>query len=224
MKLSSWLKSIKGNTQKVFILSHQRTGTTSVGGFFSHHGYKVSTWDISNKNEWSRKWYIGDFESIFNSTDFIKNQVFEDDPWFLPDFYKILYHRFPSAKFVLFQRSSEDWFNSMLRHSGGKSLGISRIHAKVYRRELEYFNLPPSLIEYHKSFKIDNLLELNNHKEHYKHLYDLRNNEIVEFFSANDQGRLITLKLDDEDKWTKLAKFFKLNISNDFSIHLNKSS
>ncbi|NND62241.1 MAG: hypothetical protein HKN48_03500, partial [Flavobacteriaceae bacterium] len=99
---------------KIFCLSMQRTGTTSVGTFFKEHGYAVADWPVSRDNLWSWKWENGNFEGIFNSKDFKRNGVFEDDPWWLPEFYKVLYHRFPKAKFVLLERDPDAWFKSMV--------------------------------------------------------------------------------------------------------------
>ena len=129
------------DAERVFCLSMQRTGTTSVGKFFRDFGYSWAGWLADEKNDWSVAWYRGDFETIFSSPDFCTANAFEDSPWFLPDFYKILFNRFPRAKFVLFTREPDSWFLSMLRHSGGDVIGHSRIHCKVYRRELEYFEL-----------------------------------------------------------------------------------
>src|SRR4051812_25436491 len=98
----------------------QRSGTTSVGEFFMHFGYKVATWGVGGRNKWDYLWYIGDYERIFNSEDFKSHEVFEDAPWWLPGFYKILYHCFPDSKFVLLTRESQSWFESMKKHSGGK--------------------------------------------------------------------------------------------------------
>ena len=86
---------------KVFCISIQRSGTTSVGDFFVHFGYPTAGHGDSRNNSWSKHWYDGDLESIFSSNDFLSYQVFQDDPWWLPEFYKVLYYRFPNAKFVL---------------------------------------------------------------------------------------------------------------------------
>jgi hypothetical protein len=209
---------------KIFCLSTQRTGTTSVGVFFKQFGYKVADWTISNKNKWSYKWDRGDFEAIFNSKDFKNNQVFEDDPWWLPEFYKVLYHRFPNAKFILFTRNPEDWFKSMEKHSNGKTLGNTKRHCKVYRRELDFYNLLDYNERLHYDEKqIDNLLSLDGYKEHYIKLYNLRNTEIIEFFKKENSKSLVHCELEDKNKWKKLGDFFKLDVPENFEVHANKS-
>jgi hypothetical protein len=119
----------------------QRTGTTSVGKFFRDFGFRWAGWPADEKNDWSGAWYEGDYNRIFSSRDFRAANAFEDSPWFIPDFYKVLFQRFPNAKFILFTRDPDAWFESMVKHSGGNIIGRSKIHCKVYRREQEYFDL-----------------------------------------------------------------------------------
>jgi len=214
----------KKDKPKIFCISTQRTGTTSVGEFFKYFGYKVADWSISHKNNWAYYWENGDFETIFNSKEFKNNQVFEDAPWWAPEFYKVLYHRFPNAKFILFTRDSEKWFNSMLSHSDGKTLGNTKRHCKVYRREEDFYKLlnKSERLLYNEK-EIDNLLSLEGYKEHYIKLYELRNREIIDFFNKTNQKLLIHCELEDNNKWEKFGEFFRLDIPKNFKIHANKS-
>lgn len=127
--------------KKVFCISMQRTGTISTGKFFSDYGYRWTGWLTSSINNWDEAWYKGDFEQILLSKDFMMANAYEDSPWWAPGFFKILYHRFPKSKFILFERDPQSWFESMIKHSGDNIIGRSRDHCKVYRRELEYFEL-----------------------------------------------------------------------------------
>lgn len=202
----------------------QRSGTTSVGDFFVKLGYPVARSSDSWNNQWSKHWLYGDFESIFNSKEFKAYQVFEDDPWWLPDFYKILYHRFPGSKFILFTRNSESWFKSMLSHSNGQTLGNTKTHCKIYRREKEFYNKKEKDPNFNPSgYEIDNLLPLRGHKQHYIDFYELRNKEVIDFFEENDSSRLIHCDLLDPCKWQKLGNFIGINLPNDFKIHSNKT-
>ena len=166
--------------EKLFCISFQRTGTTSVGQFLKGLGYPTADWSVSQRNNWGRKWVNGQFDDIVQSDDFQRHQAFEDGPWFAPEFYRFLYHRFPRSKFILFERDAEAWFASMLSHSGGRSLGVTAVHAKVYRREKEYLELcaraaSPEAVDM-------NGLELAGHKDHYVDLYRVRNRETRIFF------------------------------------------
>ena len=135
-----FLNSKITSSQKIFCISIQRTGTTSVGGFFKHFGYVSRGWPACRKNDWSRLWYDGDYESIFSSKDFKTGQLFEDSPWWHPEFYKVLFHRFPQSKFILISRDPDRWFDSMVSHSSGNVLGDPKQHCKVYRREGEFYS------------------------------------------------------------------------------------
>jgi len=201
----------------------QRNGTTSVGDFFRYFQYPVARWQDSWDNNWSKLWYEGNFQAIFNSGEFKSFQVFEDDPWWLPEFYKVLYHRFPKAKFVLFYRDSEAWFNSMLTHSKGKTLGNTRRHCKIYRRELEFYNMWDSKIIDPTDNEIDNLLSLEGKKQHYKEIYEIRNREVIDFFDSTEDGKLFHCNLADANKWEKLGNFFGIAIPENFSMHANNS-
>ncbi|WP_191092468.1 sulfotransferase [Francisella sp. XLW-1] len=208
----------KFENSKIFCISFQRNGTTSTGHFFSNHGYSVAGDSSCQRNDWGVKWYNGQFEDIFASKDFCNSQVFEDGPWFSPDFYKYLFHRFKKSKFILIKRDPEKWFRSMISHSNGRSLGRDLVHAKIYGRGLELLSKKPNV-------NIDwiNGLDLLEAKEKYIDTYNLHNIEVQRFFSENDKNRLICLNLEDDSKWIKLGRFFGIEVAEDFSVHENKS-
>ena len=207
--------------EKIFCISFQRTGTTSVGQFLKGLGYGVADWSVSHRNEWGRKWVEGQFDAITQSDDFRQHQAFEDGPWFAPEFYRFLYHRFPKSKFILFERDADAWFASMLSHSGGRSLGVTAVHAKIYRREAEYLALcaksdTPEDVDM-------NGLDLAGHEAHYTSLYRTRNDETRAFFKERDASRLYFSRLEDPGKWKGLATFLghDPNVAQD--VHMNKS-
>ncbi len=211
--------------QKVFCISMQRNGTTSVGDFLTDQGYRVARFKDSRHHKWTYLWYVGNFEAIFNSIAFKSYQAYEDDPWWMPDFYKVLYHRFPSAKFILFYRDSNEWFDSMINHSSGKTLGNTRIHCKIYRRLGEFYKK----IDSDAKFKpvdtgIDNLLFLNGMREHYIQIYEEFNREAIEYFDQNKSKRLFLSHLKDEKKWVRLGKFLNIDVDPEYNIHSNKTN
>jgi hypothetical protein len=203
----------RDHTPRVFCVSMQRTGTTSVGKFFRDFGFVWAGWPHP---DWSRLWYQGDFEAIFSSPEFLRSNAYEDDPWWLPGFYKVLFHRFPNAKFVLFTRNPDSWYQSMLWLGKGSVIGRTKIHCKIYRRELEYFDLlraglldaqqeHPEIIE--KTMKMAATLA-----EHYKNIYILHNLEVQEFFQRHAPKALFVADLEDPDKWMKLGHFLGVKV------------
>lgn len=214
----------KSKSNKIFCISFQRTGTTSVGHFFKDFGYKVAGYDKERSTKWSARRFIGDYDSIFNSKDFKSHQVFEDNPWFEEDFYKILYHKFPKAKFILITRDADKWFDSMLSHSKGKTLGNTFRHSKLYGREEEFYRAFPDLDYYKKMETIDNLLDLDEtHRQHYKSIYKIKNKEIIQFFNSYSPNSLFLCQLEDSQKWQKLGAFFNIEVPSNYAVHVNKS-
>lgn len=210
---------------KIFCISMQRTGTTSVGDFFRKYGFKVAGWSAVEKNNWSKLHFDGDYDSIFSSQVFKKHKVFEDGPWSTGHFYKYLFYRFPQSKFILFTRNADDWFNSMVNHSKGMTLGNTFRHCNFYNRETEYYNYVGANHNYENS-QADNLLPITQDlREHYKNIYINRNSQAIDFFKAKDpeNKRFIHLSLDDNDKWVKLGKYFSMEIPENFEVHSNRS-
>jgi Sulfotransferase domain len=222
-KAKAFVKRVLGlESIKIFCISFQRTGTTSTGQFFKDHGFVVSGYSESRKNDWTLKWFSGNHEAIFKSLDFKLTNVFEDDPWWCQDFYKILFHRFPKAKFILLERNSDKWFDSMTSHSFGKTLGNTYRHSKIYRREKEFYTNNVRSKIYSRD--VDNLLSLDeSHRTHYKEIYELRNREVKEFFQCFGNHRLFNCFLEDRDKWTKMGAFFGIKVNGGYEVHANKS-
>lgn len=219
-KLNSISKAVKVITaHKIFCISVQRTGTTSVGQFFKENNFRVATWRVSKKNEWTASWFKGDYERIFKSRDFKLNQVFEDDPWFCLDFYKVLFQRLPNAKFVLVERDADQWFNSMVSHSKGKTLGNTHVHATIYQRMNDFYSLKLNQVKNNIS-QVDNLLPLDeSHREHYTKIYKLRNLEVIKYFELYGKNRIVRVKLEDKDKWQSIGAYFNINVDKDYDVH-----
>ena len=225
--MSTPQRGFDDDAERVFCLSMQRTGTTSVGRFFRDVGYAWAGWPADEKNDWSAAWYRGGFEAILSSADFRAANAFEDSPWFAPDFYKVLFHRFPRARFVLFTRDPDAWFGSMLRHSGGNVIGRTRIHCKVYRRELEYLELLHNgAIDEATENELyaPKTMKLAGRAEHYKAIYRLHNLEVQEFFREHRPEALHVGALEDPGKWRKLAAFLGIEIPDGYDSHENRSA
>jgi Sulfotransferase domain len=163
---------------RTFCISMQRTGTSSVGKFFRDFGFRWAGWPADRDNQWSSAWYEGDYERIFHSRTFRDANAFEDSPWFLPGFYRILFHRFPGSRFILFTRDPDAWFTSMVNHSRGDVIGRTRTHCKVYRREPEYFELVRSGVmdeTAQNQLQGGKRMKILGHDEHYKQVFALHN-------------------------------------------------
>ena len=208
---------------KIFCISMQRTGTTSVGAFFDHFGYEVATWGVQKRNRWTKLWFNGQLENIFRSFDFKTHNVFEDNPWWCGEFYRLLYHRFPKSSFVLFERDPDLWFDSMVRHSDGQTLGNTYRHSVEYNRNDEFYE-KLGHTDHMYTDEIDNLMSLKGRRNHYTRYYSARNRRVADFFRKNDPSRLVHLQLEDELKWKKLGAAFNIDVPDGFEVHKNASS
>jgi hypothetical protein len=216
-------KFLLDRKSKIFCISLQRTGTTSTGRFFADHGFSVATYWTSKKNSWTISYFKGNYEEIFESREFKNSQVFEDDPWWLSDFYKVLYHRFPKSKFILLERDADKWYDSMISHSNGRTLGVTHIHCTQYQRLKEFHEAGLANEELYTNI-VDNALPLNeDHREHYTSFYKIRNEEAKLFFHHHDNQRLFTAHLEDEELWQKMGRFFGIDVGDGYNIHMNKT-
>lgn len=204
----------------------QRTGTTSVGQFFSDFGFKCAGWPACRRNNWRERWYERDFDSIFRSKEFRSADAYEDSPWFYPGFYRVLYHRFPNSMFVLFERDPDEWWESMVNHSGGEIPGLNRIHSKIYRREMEFFELMYKgdiTDKMWDSIHDEKRMSLSDNSEHYKNIYEMHNLEVKDFFHKRAPKSLHVGRLDDPKKWKKLGKFLGVQVPDEYRCHKNRS-
>lgn len=210
---------------KVFCLSMQRSGTTSVGEFLKDHGYRVAGWGDSKYNKWDYFWHIGDYGSIFRSFAFKSFQAYQDSPWWAPDFYKILFHKFPKAKFILLSRNSDQWFNSMIKHSKGKTLGNTKRHCKIYRRMSEFYSFVEKDSSFNSKFDntVDNLMLLDGMREHYINIYEEHYKEVIDFFNQFKPEALFIGELEDPDIWQRIGRFLKIDVNSNYKAHANKS-
>lgn len=196
---------IKG---KIFCISMQRSGTSSVGDFLEQWGLKRIGHQLSRKQGWSNYWYNGNYEAIFSDPTFQQYEVFEDDPFWCPDFYKYVYHRVPDSRFILLYRDSDAWFKSMIRHSKGFSIGQTNMHAKIYRREDDLMWLENNI----PGFKgtMPQAMTLFDKASHYKSTYERHTHEVKKFFHATQSNALFMSELSDITTWSRLKEWLVL--------------
>lgn len=212
------------NRPKIFVISIQRTGTTSTGFFFEQHGFEVAGWRESDRGGWTKLAQEKKFAEIIESEDFRQNTVFEDAPWFYPDLYRHLYERFPDSKFVHFTRNSDDWFKSMVSHTGGWTLGDVERHCKFWGRYDDYLWLRKHNM-LRKIPEGDEKMVLWDKPGHYIGLYEKYNRETREFFGSVENAGQAYFHCDLEypDKWPKLAEFAGVELHEGTDYYVNKS-
>lgn len=178
---------------KVFAIGDNKTGTSSLQAALKYLGYNLCP---------EKPFYIKD-NPYFNLT-FQKNwepilkftkdyDAFQDKPWNVGDFYKVLYEHFPTAKFILTYRDADDWFDSYV--TWGKLTALNR----------RWFYRTLSLT----SYGVDDFLRV---PEHSKDVFLKRNSDVVEYFKNSDN--FLSLHIKEENKWEKLCNFLAKPIPN----------
>jgi hypothetical protein len=218
---TSYYSIVFQNRQRVFCISMQRNGTTSVGNFLKDHGFRVCGYS-EKANEWSELWLKGEYESIFKNREFKSFEAFEDNPWWFPDFYRVLNSHFPNSKFILLYRDPDKWFDSMVRHPDIKHLTNHYIHNKIYRKlDLFYDKLDND-----PSFKPDlyneeSKIPFETMREHYKKIYEEYNRDAIEYFKKYAPEKLFYTNLEqDDEKWKKLGKFLGVKVNSEYNTHI----
>ena len=204
---------------KIFYISLQRCGTKSFGEFFKRNGFSVASWTEALKNRWVENAVDGRFDEILKSNDFKNNFIFEDSPWSYVPLIKHIYHTYPGSRFVYFSRPVDDWFNSMLSHSGGMNPGKTKTHCIVYGRLDEYY----SMIEKGEEIKQTNGLSLVNEFERYKDFFNNHYLQLKAFFEDKDHKRFYFGDLYDKNRLIKLNEHFNLNLKNTDDVHIHKT-
>jgi hypothetical protein len=205
----------------VFCLSMPRNGTASFARFCRDAGLRTALAAPTREHRWTAAWHAGDFEAVFASPDLAGVDAFAGAPWWLPDFYKVVFHRFPRARFVLFTREPQAWFASMLAHAGGQASGDSRLHAKAYRRELDFFRMLHAGEIDDRTDAIGRRLPLQGLAAHYTEVYRLHNSEVIDFFGRHAPHALHWGELEDARKWARLAAFLGVQVPANYRCHLN---
>ena len=209
---------------RVFCLSMPRNGIASLGRFGRDFGLRTALAPAHREHRWTEAWLAGDFDAIFASRQFEDAQLVAGAPWWLPEFYKVAFQRFPTARFVLLTREPAAWFDSMLAESGGWASGDSRVHAKAFRRELEFLRLL-------HAGEIDDRLDARGRRlslrglaSHYSEVYRLHNSEVMDFFGRHAPDALHWGELEDPRLWRRLAAFLGFEVPIGYRCHINASA
>jgi hypothetical protein len=210
--------------QKVFVISIQRTGTTSTGRFLAHHGYRVATWQVARRNGWAMATHQGRFDEVVDHPDVAAHDAFEDHPWFVPEIYQRALQRHPDAKFVHFVRDPDAWFKSMVGHSDGWTLGDVEAHCKLWDRVEDHAWLVKHGM-LRQNARGDQVMALWDKPTHYLSRYVAKNQATRDFFRSlpDAADRYFTADLADRDKWPALAKFCGFALKADTDFHVNQS-
>lgn len=191
---------------KIFYIGMQRCGTTSFGDFFEQNGYSRWGWQETQESGLSELVFKRKYLDILDLQITKNHSVFEDGPFFQPDFAKFIANYIPESKFVYFSRPAEDWYASLLTHSMGFNPGELERHCLVYDRLDELAFLRERCGDTLQKLPIIGM------KSHYTKCYELHKSKVLYMFSDLPKERFFSGELYDKDKYFKLKEQFGLNL------------
>lgn len=206
---------------RVFNLSMPRNGLASFARFCRDQGLRTALAGPTRDHRWTSAWHAGNHGSIFASPEFADAQACAGSPWWLPEFYKVVFQRVPGAKFVLFTREPGAWWASLLAQAGGHADGDNRLHAKAFRRELDFLRRLRAGEVDDRHDDRGRRLPLHGLAEHYMEVYRLHNTEVMEFFGRHAPQALLWAELEDPRLWRRLGEFLGVDVARGYRCHLN---
>lgn len=195
----------------IFCIGCNKTATTSLASLFRE---KMRCGDQFSFESLMYDYYDKSYTPIL---DLIKcysdsNVFFQDVPFSMPNFYKVLNSAFPEAKFILSVRDSvEQWYSSLKRFHNVNS--IEELKNYNYRQKNFLYDW------YVRGLECDKNDPLN--EEYLKSVYSLHVKDANEYFSGSKN--FIQINIKEEGLLEKLSNFTGLNFLDCKLAHLNKS-
>jgi hypothetical protein len=110
---------------KVFIVSNNKCGTTSLKQYFRHTGWTVGDQKTAELLSISEVMESSSTVSPLTWKRYISSaQVFQDVPFSSASFLPWLLINYPNAKFIHVSRPAEDWYKSLVNHHITRRLGV----------------------------------------------------------------------------------------------------
>jgi hypothetical protein len=212
---------------KIFCIGANKTGTTTLAATLEIIGYKVPN-QMDQEMHISKQTYLGNYDPFKEYIS--KYDVFQDIPFSIENFYIVADALFPNSLFILTERDSDKWYNSLINYDKKKY----KLDNLDFKNEEDIDKKFFYLFEgYRRMTMQKSIADIDNDKLVYnwKLLYDkdhlvknyiTRNNEIKKYF--HHRKNFLILDLDKERNNKRLCEF--LNIPSKYSFdypHLNKT-
>ena len=172
---------------KVICIGMHKTGTTTLGLALIDLGYKV----LGARTDLADLLLNGKIDKALEEAK--PFDALQDVPWAI--LYKELDQKYPNSKFILTERDSSKWLNSVLNHFGDNEIPL---HKWIYGTGIAKGNEDIYLARYLK---------------HYK--------EVKAYFK-NRPDDILTISLSGGDGWEKLCDFLGHDIPNKKFPYANK--
>lgn len=190
-------KVAERNKTKVFVIGFNKTGTTSVEHTLKDLGYILG--DQGTAEFLLDDIIASDHASLY---DYIETaEAFQDVPFSLPGVFKIVYNKYPYAKFILSVRDTpEQWYNSILNfHTKVFGKGIFPSKDILENAEYRYRGYAWKYINY----TFDGVIY---EEDFYKKIY-LEHIDDVESFFKDKADRICKINVANKEDYQKLCTF-----------------
>jgi len=213
---------------KIFCIGYNKTGTTSLYQSIKNLGFYTDENTLREGENLMNYAIKNDYNTILRWIEKnTKVELFKDVPFSIPNIWKILYKKYPNAKYILSERDSSDqWYKS-----------IKNFHIKQFK-ELHnnptWEDITKVKYAYHRDDKTGGFLydyltytyghnSLPYNKNNMISSYELHNNEVKHFFKNKNNFLCVNVSNDNDyfklcdflDKKPLRNKFLKLKITED---------
>lgn len=189
------------NSQKIFGIGNNKTGTTSLKVAMKELGFIIG--DQRTAENLIHQWAKRDFKPIVS---YCKSaQFFQDIPFSRPYTYVILDHEFPNSKFILTVRdNSEQWYESLIKFQSKLWGKEGRIPTKEDLMNAPYIYKGFAWETRKLSMNIPDDDPYN--KEMLIAAYEQHNEDVKEYFRHRPED-LLVLNVAESGAYQKLCKF-----------------
>lgn len=189
---------------KVFCIGLNKTGTTSMASLLMQAGYKLAPQRPAEYLvfDWAEKKHDRIIEfARYGGT------AFQDVPFSLPGTFRVLYHHFPNARFILTERDSfEVWYKSLTRFHA-KKFGNGKIPT---REDLEQATYVYKGWAWQAHQAIYNTGEHNLYDEDILRNYYTNHAKEVRDFFKDKPGSLLIVNLTQPNALDEICNFLKV--------------
>jgi len=223
---NSLIKDVEPNN-KIFVIGLNKTGTTSTEQALIELGYKMGNQADAE--------LLGEYVLFGNYQFLIKYlktaEAFQDIPFSIRGFYKILHQKYPQAKFILtVRRDADTWCQSLINFTKknlksqniefGDKVTINDTKKIVYRYPMMYARLSKMLWTGDRHFINDD--EPLYNEEYLKYYYNQHIEESKEYFRNNEN--FLILNVESQGAYKELCTFLGKEPLKDEFPHLNKTN
>ena len=217
------------NFNKIFGIGFNKTGTTTLEKILQCYGYKMPN-QQEQESRLTKQTYQTNYSEL---KDFCSRfDAFQDLPFSQGFTFIVADSLFPNSKFILTERDSESWYNSMktyyLRNyldNISKPICEKDVKGKykyLYSGYLDISNeyLLTTFEGNQKKVCWDKFFD----KDYYISAYEQRNQDVKKYFASSPQ-KLLVIDITKEEDTSKICDF--LNIPEQFifeTIHENQTS